>query len=561
MKPYNDSDKKNILKKYLKPYSPLILLIIIVSIISYYRLLIQIDIGPLSDACDFLLNAMYFSGNGVGYYDWTRPPFFPFIVSLVFRVGFISSTTIFIIDILFLIFGVIGFYLFLNLHFNKIESFFGGLLFATFPEIVLLSGLGYSDFACGAFIIWTFYFMVLGVRRNTKYFILMFPLLMMAFLTRFNTALVIFPMILYGYMNRDKIKRYKDIIIGILASILLIIPVFTFYYYKFGNILYPFVSTFGTTTRTFATDYHPYDPNIYYFIERFFTYTGFETIIILLLIFIGLLFIIIKNKSNLKTKLDELNIKNKKTTYKISIFAILLVLFIFTLGQVNYLISEVIFLAIGFLIFTLIKNMNIKDVDLHLMVFTWFMSFFIFNSVYVIKSDRYFILMAPAVAYFLLLGLSYILARLPVKFKNMNLTFPMISTILTILILLSTASFLPVIIEDNQEYKYSNEQIALASQWFSDYEPNYRKKNIYSDVWPYLAWFLKTDVKIMPTFKDNQGFIGGVKNATFTAQDSRAFDKYLVENNADYYFGVLDINLTSFKPIKKFGSLIIYQRL
>jgi len=157
--------EKDHLNKYFIPYIPLILLIIIVSVISYYRLLIQIDIGPLSDTCDFLLNALYFSGQGVGYYDWTRPVFFPFLISMVFKLGFVSATAAYVVDLLIYIFGLIGFYLLLNLHFNKIESFFGGLLYATFPNIILMSGLGFSDFTCGAFIIWAFYFLVLAVKK------------------------------------------------------------------------------------------------------------------------------------------------------------------------------------------------------------------------------------------------------------------------------------------------------------------------------------------------------------------------------------------------------------
>lgn len=550
---------KTIWNKYIIPYSPLILLILIASVITYYRVLIQINIGPLSDACDFLLNALYFSGQGVGYYDWTRPPFFPFIVSLVFRFGFISSTTIFIIDGLFLILGIIGTYLFFNLHFNKIESFFGGLLYVTFPIILILIGLGYSDFACGAFLIWAFYFMILAFKKNSKFFILFFPLLMIAFLTRFNTALIIFPIVLYFFMNKNEIKNNKDILIGLVASFLILIPVLTFYYEKFGNIFFPFVSTFGTTTMTISTESPYYDPNIFYFLEHFFTYTGFETIIILFLIVGGLLLLIIKNKLNLKTEIARL--KNKDSIFKLFIIAVLLLFFIFTFGQIHYLISEIIFLGIGVSSFVLLKNLDIKNLDLHILVLSWFMAFFVFNSVYFIKSDRYFILMAPAVAYFLLLGLSFISSRLLLKFKDKNLTFLIISSILTIMILFSTASILSNIPQDNQDYKYSNEQIALASQWFISYEPDYRNKIIYSDVWPYLAWFLKTDVKIMPTFKDNQSYVGGVKNATFTPQDSVAFNNYLVDNNADYYFCVLDINLTSFEPINHFGSLTIYRRI
>ena len=66
---------------------------------------------------------------------------------------------------------------------------------------------------------------------------------------------------------------------------------------------------------------------------------------------------------------------------------------------------------------------------------------------------------------------------------------------------------------------------------------------------------------MMPIFKNNQTYAGGVKNSTFTPEDSMAFNNFLVNNNADYYFCVQEINLTSYKPIKQFGSLIIYEKI
>jgi len=130
------------------------------------------------------------------------------------------------------------------------------------------------------------------------------------------------------------------------------------------------------------------------------------------------------------------------------------------------------------------------------------------------------------------------------------------------LILLSTASLLPSIEDRFQGIKVTNEKIALASEWFINYEPDYKNKVIYSNLWPYLAWHLKTDVKIMFTFKNNQAYLGGVKdNTTFTQQDNLASNNYLVDNNADYYFSSDAINLTSYKPIKQFGSVTIYERI
>lgn len=563
------TDKENgetYLNKCFVPYLPLILLIIIVGVISYYRLLIQIDIGPISDTCDFLLNALYFSGQGVGYYDWTRPVFFPLLIAIVFKLGFVSATAAYVVDILIYIFGLIGFYLLLSLHFNKIESFFGGLLYATFPIIILLSGLGFSDFTCGAFVIWAFYFLVLAVKENSKFFILFFLFWTMAFLTRFNAALIIFPVVLYIFMNKQEIKNHKYIGWGILASFLLIIPVLWFYQIKFGNILFPFMDTFGATSRTFSPEYHPYNVDPSFYIKGFFSYTGFESFIITFLIIIGIAvytIIRVKNQSDIKNKLlsivskEDMNLK-----FKLLIFAVLTLIFIVTFGQVHYMVSEVIFLAVGLVFFTLINELNIKNIDLHILVFSWFMAFFIFNSVYVIKSSRYFILMAPGVAYLLLLGLRTVFNELTVKLKKGNLIFPVFALILTVFILLSTASLLPSIEDRFQGIKVTNEKIAIASEWFINYEPDYKNKVIYSNLWPYLAWHLKTDVKIMFTFKNNQAYLGGVKdNTTFTQQDNLASNNYLVDNNADYYFSSDAINLTSYKPIKQFGSVTIYERI
>lgn len=367
-------------------------------------------------------------------------------------------------------------------------------------------------------------------------------------------------------MNKQEIKNHKYIGWGILASFLLIIPVLWFYQIKFGNILFPFMDTFGATSRIFSPEYHPYNVDPLFYIKGFFSYTGFESFIITFLIIIGIAvytIIRVKNQSDIKNKLlsivskEDMNLK-----FKLLIFAVLTLIFIVTFGQVHYMVSEVIFLAVGLVFFTLINELNIKNIDLHILVFSWFMAFFIFNSVYVIKSSRYFILMAPGVAYLLLLGLRTVFNELTVKLKKGNLIFPIFALILTVLILLSTASLLPSIEDRFQGIKVTNEKIALASEWFINYEPDYKNKVIYSNLWPYLAWHLKTDVKIMFTFKNNQAYLGGVKdNTTFTQQDNLASNNYLVDNNADYYFSSDAINLTSYKPIKQFGSVTIYERI
>ena len=169
--------------------------------------------------------------------------------------------------------------------------------------------------------------------------------------------------------------------------------------------------------------------------------------------------------------------------------------------------------------------------------------------------------MAPSIAYLLLLGLKTFFSKITAKLKKGNLIFPAFALFLTILILASTVSLLPLTQEGFEEDQISNEIIASTGEWFIRYEPDYKNKIIYSDLWPYFAWYLKTDVKLTLTFKNNQSYLGGVKNDTFTSEDSLVYNQFLVDNNADYYFSSNELNLTSYKPIKQFGSIFIYKRI
>jgi len=58
---------KKFLEKQVNSIVILFLLTAIVSLITYYRILIQIDTGPIFDSIVFLANALVFAGQGTGY--------------------------------------------------------------------------------------------------------------------------------------------------------------------------------------------------------------------------------------------------------------------------------------------------------------------------------------------------------------------------------------------------------------------------------------------------------------------------------------------------------------
>ena len=99
-----------------------------------------------------------------------------------------STNTIFVVDGLLFIFGVIGMFLLLKIRFSDLESFLGALLYATFPIVLSILGVGFSDLASVSFSIWAFYFLILAIKKDSKFFYLAFPFVMFAFLTRYNSC-------------------------------------------------------------------------------------------------------------------------------------------------------------------------------------------------------------------------------------------------------------------------------------------------------------------------------------------------------------------------------------
>lgn len=556
------NEQKNYFNRHINSIFLIVLLVIIITIITYMRVLIQIDIGLVSDSVDFFSNALVFAGQGFGYSDLIRPPLFSFIASIFVRMGYMSINTIFAVDGLLFIFGVIGMFMLLKISFSDLESFLGGLLYATFPIVISVLGIGFSDLSSVSFSIWTFYFLILAIKKDSKFFYLAFPFAMFAFLTRFNSALLIFPIFLYILINKDKI-HIKNLIIGVSIALLTLIPVLIFYYEKFGNLIYPFI-TFGTTSSMSPVSAASvsYNPNIFFFIQNFPTFVGAQGITIFLILGLGALYLFFKflKKNKTDKNFNKILILINENKIKWIFLVITVIVFIVSFDKTFYMLSEVLFFLISYLLYDLSKNL--KNMDIHILYLSWFMVFFIFHSVFIIKDYRYFVLMAPAVAYFMILGLSKISSRVEFNIKNINVIFPVIAIILTSIILFSTASQLPLIEEANTNIKADNGDMELASQWFINNIPDYKNKKIYADLWPNLSWYLKIDVKPVPGFKDNKVYYGGIKDNNFTLQDSNTYNDYLLKNDAEYYLSFHNgLNLTSYKPIKQFGYLIIYKKI
>ncbi|BDZ69146.1 glycosyltransferase family 39 protein [Methanobacterium ferruginis] len=540
----------------------LILTILTVSFIAYYRVKLQMDLGPIFDTYDYLADAAEFAGKGIGFSDFNRPPFLSFLTSFFFVFGELSVEPIMIVDGLLYILGCVGLYLFLRTFFDSLTSFIGSLLFATFPIVITYAGAGFNDVSSVSVAIWAIYLTYLAVKDDSRFFFLSFPVALLAFLTRYNMALIIFPIIFYILINRKEIKYPRNIFIGIGIAIILILPFLFFINIKFGNPFYSFLDFFKTSGGAGATEHFAYNPDPLYYVKNLLSYIGAASLMIILFTFLGFAVQIFKKfraRSEESKWIPTIKILFKNFKFLIMLF--LIFVFVVTFAKVHYMISEFIFFIICYLTYLLANDFKL-DLDKDLLFIVWFMAFFIFQSVYVTKDHRYFISMAAPLTYFLVKGFNWSVEELKVKLKGINLTMCLFAILLIVTMLLSVFSQLQDIETDNQNSKLFNQDAQAASYWLMNYDHDYKSKVIYADLWSYYAWFLQTNIGKMPIFKNNQTLYLGPKDHNFTAEDNVALNNKLEEIKPDYYICAWKgMNFTSYVPIQKFGVITIYQRV
>jgi 4-amino-4-deoxy-L-arabinose transferase-like glycosyltransferase len=595
----NSSKIKYSLGKKRKSITSLILLLILLSItvlIAYYKIKIEISVGPPWDTFDFLSDALYLTGQGFGHTDFLRPPLLPFLTALFFRLGYVSEVVVFVLDGLFFVLGVLGFYLLLKQRFDSYQSFIGALIFTSFPVVLLWVGAGYTDIASTSLSIWALFLTVIAVRRNPKFFYLSFIVGLLAFLTRFNAAIIIFPMFLYILINKPWIKDYEDIIGGILLSSLLMIPVFVFFLKTLGNPVLPFLQFYSGAVSSGSSQVFAYNPQpFYYVINALYCLINMDflnsrylwvqisfiiaEILILYAFIMGMILYLHKIVHSLekRSKIGLNPLKQQKTT-KIKILAVLflMLMLVVSLNWGNYLFSDAIFFVLSYVLYINLKNENLPNLDLDFLFLCWLISFLIFSSLYQVKVCRYFIPMAPAVAYFMILGLREFSTKIKSKVNNIPLNF-ILGALLISALLISTGSYLNQLQHDhvangsnfhliptnhgfNFEIKgkpysgelyletYNTQDLKTLTNWLKNYDPDYKNKIIFSDYfWPQLSWQLKTDVK-------------GLKN-----NKKENLNSDLQKQKADYYISMAShVELDNYVEISEFetsfADIVVYRK-
>ncbi|WP_407392745.1 glycosyltransferase family 39 protein [Methanobrevibacter sp.] len=520
------------------------------------------------DVYFYLIESLRLSGVSIGGYAYVNylPPFVPFLTSILFRLGFVSETSIFITSGIFYFIGIIGMFKLLRLRFNNFYSFFGAFLYATLIINIKWVGNGTLDIPFVALMIWALYFFIQGMEKNQLYFYLAFPLGVLSFFTKYTGALIFAVMILY-FMSRTRIvfnikKYFKHISGGVIVGVITSIPFFAYFF--LNNIPLGFlnqaqeVSSESSLTSTHAgqligNDLFYYFNGLTYNISANNKFIAMLLLIVMILGILLMLYIFGKSLKNSYFKIKD----TKSLIYKypvptrifyisIVISLVMVVLSFFTASLFSFVYSEMLlFLGMFILAYSLTKVIITYDeVDnvwlstypylaINIAMVGLFLSYLIFFSAHLTKADRYFTSMAPGFIFIVTLSVEILLNRIKgIKFRRFNLKYA-IPIILMLLMLFSTVDYLD---------GYSNEDLVLnerqAADWISD-----KEGIIFSDRGPIYTWYLQKEI-----------------NYTSNAFNGTILNSELINASADYYIGMEKVNLTDYSPVKEFGQVTIYQR-
>ena len=383
------------------------------------------------DVYFYLLEALRMSGVNFDGYLFINyfPPFLPFLTSILFRLGFVSESSIFITSGIFFFIGIVGMFRILRLRFNNFFAFFGAFLYGTLWINLLWVGNGTLDIPFAALMIWALYFFIQGMEKNQKYFYLAFPFAVLCFFTKYVGAIIVGVMLLY-FMSRTNIskniqKYFKNIVGGIIAGIITSIPFFA--YFLLNNIPFGFLNQAeeisSTTSLTASHGGKLIGNNLFYYfdglirnissINHILAARLILDILVIGLVLALLIFIYYLAKSYLKIK--GVNSSIYKWSVPIKLFYVLLILSVimiatsfFTASMFSFVYSELLlFSGLYLLAYSFTKIIiGYEHVDniwlssypylaINIAMAGLFLSFLIFFTAHLTKTLRYYTSMAP----------------------------------------------------------------------------------------------------------------------------------------------------------------------
>ena len=437
-------------------YLCILFILIVLSFAKYIEFIMSGGILNVDSAL-YLISSLKYAG--MDYYNIVNPldlyfsPIISFLTSLLFRWGMVDRVAIAIVSMIISFSGYFGMYILFKNRFNSLLSFTGVIIFGCFSIVIFNMPQGMIDLPAVAICIWTLVFAVAAIDKNPKYFLIVFPLLVIGFFTKYIVGFALPLILLYYLMKRDfianidclfqnpsavkekltnylKSSEFKYILISIIVSVILAVVICKTLILDYGGSL----TFFSQSLNTFNG--HEMTQNKIYFPEKSHYLKGLKTILFenrqfgsvyayLLYAFLGLGIVIcivnfIRNKKTILTKRDSFKTKHFDKLLAVLFVAFMAGSFYGFKYMSNHMVSNICLLIAITILFSILQKYTINEakVSFDLLMLAFFSVYFIFLSIYPLKAMRYAIPFLPPFVYFVIWGLNNIMGVISNRYED-----------------------------------------------------------------------------------------------------------------------------------------------
>ena len=525
-----------------------------------------------SDVFIYLSNSLVFAGYESSILYLYLSPVICILTAILFKLGFLSEASLYLVTGIFCILANIGIYVLLKNKFSSLLSLCGAFLFGSFSLTLLWWANGTLDVPAVALSIWTVIFILLAVDNDSKYYMIAIPLFVLAVFTRY-TALFLLPLILLYYLSKHdfftnldllivdrqefsrKLKSYikseefRNILKSFAIAFMLVV-LFSATILAYGSNL-----SFLTQSSTFASGSkgevidNAYTTDTFFYLHDFpnflySDYVSFDNVIPVLngsnpmsFFLIGLF-----AAGILLSGYKLINAERKgESKYKYLVWILFVVLLVISIlsFKINSLITITLILIDLVILFSYFRKIGI-DREIYstdIFMLAWLLVYFIFFTFLNIKVNRYIITVFPAFIYFVIYALNEILDLSGkfefFEFKKQNL-LKIIPILLIVFCIFSTFTFTSTV-HYNEDFN-KNKVIA---DYLTEYDSDYMSKDVAVFKQRPYNWFLRM--------------------YTIPITDDRL--DYLESSNITYYISDGNFNLSNYTMIYQKEGLYLYERI
>lgn len=525
-----------------------------------------------SDVFIYLSNSLVFAGYESSILYLYLSPVICILTAILFKLGFLSEASLYLVTGIFCILANIGIYVLLKNKFSSLLSLCGAFLFGSFSLTLLWWANGTLDVPAVALSIWTVIFILLAVDNDSKYYMIAIPLFVLAVFTRY-TALFLLPLILLYYLSKHdfftnldllivdrqefsrKLKSYikseefRNILKSFAIAFMLVV-LFSATILAYGSNL-----SFLTQSSTFASGSkgevidNAYTTDTFFYLHDFpnflySDYVSFDNVIPVLngsnpmsFFLIGLF-----AAGILLSGYKLINAERKgESKYKYLVWILFVVLLVISIlsFKINSLITITLVLIDLVILFSYFRKIGI-DREIYstdIFMLAWLLVYFIFFTFLNIKVNRYIITVFPAFIYFVIYALNEILDLSGkfefFEFKKQNL-LKIIPILLIVFCIFSAFTFTSTV-HYNEDFN-KNKVIA---DYLTEYDSDYMSKDVAVFKQRPYNWFLRM--------------------YTIPITDDRL--DYLESSNITYYISDGNFNLSNYTMIYQKEGLYLYERI